>query len=326
MQAFIDQVQRLLDKGQKLRDRIQKVQDELNDQDSRLKDIVQPVQELKEREVSTMEIVGVRDALLHMLDELQADFDELGNLDEEMDRLAQEVDDLINKGNMSRLEDADRARKELDAYLDDLQDKRDDLAKKLQEYKDLIADGKKTCRQDPEMVTKLNKLEQEAGDITRELSDVDKKYADLKTRRAEVKAFIDDLKRSPEKATPANIDQVLGTIEDLKGMADGVITKVSAMDDDVEERIRALKELLAKYREAKNLQFTADELAQQMAKDFADLRKGLDGLPPKIKILKSTLHEMERGTGPDQYADYYDERQTIRKNLDSLDTAEADLV
>jgi hypothetical protein len=37
-----------------------------------------------------------------------------------MDKLMQEVDDLIDKDKLSRLEDADRARKELDAILDDL--------------------------------------------------------------------------------------------------------------------------------------------------------------------------------------------------------------
>lgn len=120
MQAFIDKVQKLLDRGQKLRDKVQRIQDELNDQDQKLKDIVQPVQELKEREVGTKEIKQCRDALLHMLEELQADFDELCQLDDEMDKLDQETEDLINKDKLSRLEDADKARKELDALLDDL--------------------------------------------------------------------------------------------------------------------------------------------------------------------------------------------------------------
>jgi hypothetical protein len=34
------------------------------------------------------------------------------------------------------------------------------------------------------------------------------------------------------------------------------------MDDDVEERIRALKDMMEKYQEAKNLQFTADQLLE----------------------------------------------------------------
>lgn len=77
-----------------------------------------------------------------MLEELQADFEELCQLDDEMDKLDQETEDLINKDKLSRLEDADRARKELDALLDDLQDRRDELARKLQLYKDLIAEAK----------------------------------------------------------------------------------------------------------------------------------------------------------------------------------------
>jgi chromosome segregation ATPase len=112
------------------------------------------------------------------------------------------------------------------------------------------------------MITKLNKLQQEAGDITRELNDVDNKYNDLKKKRAEVKAYIDDLKRNTDKATPPVIEQVISNIDELKGLGEGLATQVSAMDDDVEERIRALKDMMEKYQEAKNLQFTADQLLE----------------------------------------------------------------
>lgn len=69
------------------------------------------------------------------------------------------------------------------------------------------------------MVNKLNKLAQEANGISKELKDVDDQYNDLKKKRAEVKALIDDLKRNPEKATPPAIEQVIATIDELKGKA-----------------------------------------------------------------------------------------------------------
>ena len=56
------------------------------------------------------------------------------------------------------------------------------------------------------MLQKLNKLNQEAGEITKDLSDVDQAYNDLKKKRAEVKAVIDDLKRNPDKAVPQTIE------------------------------------------------------------------------------------------------------------------------
>jgi uncharacterized coiled-coil DUF342 family protein len=54
----------------------------------------------------------------------------------------QDVDDLINRDKLSRLEECDQRRKELDAQLDDLADHRDELAKKLQLYKDLIGEAR----------------------------------------------------------------------------------------------------------------------------------------------------------------------------------------
>jgi hypothetical protein len=45
-----------------------------------------------------------------------------------------------------------------------------------------------------------------------------------------------------------------------------------------------------------------------MKNHFAYLEDGLDKLPDKIRILKATLEEMMKGTGPGNYADYYDEK------------------
>jgi uncharacterized coiled-coil DUF342 family protein len=103
------------------------------------------------------------------------------------------------------------------------------------------------------MLQKLNKLNQEAGEITKDLQDVDQAYNDLKKKRAEVKSVIDDLKRNPDKAVPATIDQILTNIDDLKGKGDTLSRRVQEMDDDVEQRIKDLRDLMAKYEEAKNL-------------------------------------------------------------------------
>jgi uncharacterized coiled-coil DUF342 family protein len=63
-----------------------------------------------------------------------------------MDKLLGEADDLINRDKLSRLDECDQKRKELDSQLDDLADKRDELAKKLQYYKDLIGEARQTAR------------------------------------------------------------------------------------------------------------------------------------------------------------------------------------
>jgi hypothetical protein len=60
-----------MDRAQKLRDQIQRIQDDLNDNDHKLKEVIQPLAELKEREVGTPEIKQVRDTLLQMLNDIQ---------------------------------------------------------------------------------------------------------------------------------------------------------------------------------------------------------------------------------------------------------------
>ena len=115
-------------------------------------------------------------------------------------------------------------------------------------------------------------------------------------------------------------------IDDLKGKGDSLGSKVQIMDDDVEQRIKDLKDLMARYEEAKNLQFTAEELGEDMKKHFKILDDGLSKLPSKIKTLKATLEEMNKGTGPTREADYYDEKSQIRKNIESLESCEQDLL
>lgn len=98
-----------------MRDTIQGIQDDLNDNDHKLKDTVQPLAELKEREVGTPEIRHIRDVLLQMLTDVQGQIEDLNNLDDDMEKLLHEADDLINRDKLSRLEEADQKRKELDA-------------------------------------------------------------------------------------------------------------------------------------------------------------------------------------------------------------------
>jgi uncharacterized coiled-coil DUF342 family protein len=86
-QQFLENLQKLMDRAQKLRDQIQKIQDEINDNDHKLKEVVQPISELKEREVGTPEIKHIRDVLLQMLNDIQAQLEELNALDDDMDRL-----------------------------------------------------------------------------------------------------------------------------------------------------------------------------------------------------------------------------------------------
>ena len=91
--------------------------------------------------------------------------------------------------------------------------KREDLYKKLGEYKNLIAQAKsKEGRDDPELMAKLKELEGEAKGLEREINDLDNKMNDLKKRRNDSKKLLDEIKRSPNKYTPAQIDQLLMTL------------------------------------------------------------------------------------------------------------------
>ena len=79
----------------------------------------------------------------------------------------------------------------------------------------MIADAKgREGRDDPELMAKLRDLESEAKSLEREINDVDAKMNDLKKKRNDSKRLLDEIKKQPAKYTPAQIDQLLMTLND----------------------------------------------------------------------------------------------------------------
>lgn len=94
------------------------------------------------------------------------------------------------------------------------------------EYKGLIAEAKgKEGREDPELLARLKELEAEAKALEREVNDVDNKMNEVKKKRTDSRKLLDEIKRQPSKYTPAQIDQLLATLQETLEKQGGLNTK-----------------------------------------------------------------------------------------------------
>lgn len=115
-----------------------------------------------------------------------------------------DVENMLERDKGRKVDEAEKLLNDIDDQIDDLALKREDLYKKLGEYKSLIAQAKsKEGRDDPELMAKLKELEGEAKALEREVADLDQKMNDLKKKRNDSKRLLDEIKKQPNKYTPA---------------------------------------------------------------------------------------------------------------------------
>lgn len=196
----------------------------------------------------------------------------------------------------------------------------------LNEYKNRIAKAKnQEGRDDPELLSKLKELESEAKGLERDIGDLEGKINDLKKKRNDSKKLLDDIKRNPQKYNPQQIDQLLIGLGDQIERAEGINDKADVISEDLERRLKELDDLLTSTGQRKGHHADIDAALQQMLEDFASFQGVLDKVPKQIEMMLNTLREMEVGAGPDKTADYWEEREQIKKHIEALTRIRASL-
>ena len=71
-------------------------------------------------------------------------------------------------------------------------------------------------------------------------------------------------------------------------------------------------------QESNYLRRFTDDLMKQITNDQANIRKVTQELPGEINVMKKTLAEMNTHSQPDRTADYFEQRQEISDNTQSL--------
>ena len=79
----------------------------------------------------------------------------------------------------------------------------------------------------------------------------------------------------------------------------------------MEQRIKDLEDLLNKNQQKKGLENQIKDIGGALKDDLNNLRDVLKKLPERINQLLNTLNEMKLGAGPDESADYWEEREKI---------------
>lgn len=233
---------------------------------------------------------------------------------------------MLERDKGRKIDEAEKNLADLDANIDNLEGKLDDAINMLNEYKNKIANAKANeGRDDPELLAKLKELESEAKALERDIGDLEGKINDLKKKRNDSKKLLDDIKKNPHKYNPQQIDQLLVGLGDQVERAAGINDKADGITEDLVRRMKELDDLLKKNREGKGLLADINAAIQQMLEDFASFQGVLDKVPKQIEMMLNTLKEMEIGAGPDKTADYWEERDQIKKHIEALTGIRADL-
>lgn len=323
---FLKKVQALIDQGEKLRGQLEDIQQDMQESKDRLMDVIQPLNELGDREVKTPEVQQILEKLKEIEKELKDTEGELAETKKAVDQLNAEVDKLIESEKNNKIQDADEQLGNLDKALADLADLKKEAQRKLQKYQDMIAAAKDNEGQvDPQLMGTLKKLEKEAEAIKDQLKDIEAKEKEIKAKREDAKAMIDDAYANPDNYSPQQIDGIIDGINDLRSKVDNLNDKTDKIEQDVDKRIAELKDLLAKNNALKSLEKEIQDNLARMKDDLANLKDIIRKLPETIAKLLETLEEMKKGSVPDETADYWEERKDIDRWIENLKKQEAAL-
>lgn len=321
-QAFMKKVQEKLDKAHKLRDRTEAVKNQLVAASDDLNFLVEPLNQIGEREVKQPEIDQVLAKEKELYAELQALAVTLEPLDPAIERLSAEVDDMIDDDKGAQMLLGEDRINDLDKFIADLEDRRQKVHDKLDELTDLLNVAEAELGSDNgDLAEKLRALKKEAAGFEKELKELDAKLNDLKRKRGDMRKTLDEVKADPSKYTPAQIEALLGGFEDQVEKAEALNDKYDDLEARIDTRINDVKEMAATAQEVRSLKKLADDFKKQLKQDSQVINDITDEVPKEINVLRDTLDEMKKASEP-KGADYWDERQNIRSDLDTLDDTE----
>ena len=124
--------------------------------------------------------------------------------------------------------------------------------------------------------------------------------------------------KNPNKYSPDRVETVLQNIEGAEQKADQLEEQFLAMITLLENKFKWLDDLLRNADLAKDAEEQIGQIQQELAQELNTYQSLLKSIPEKINQVEATLKEMRTGSGPDETADYCDERQSIERNLQDL--------
>ena len=280
----------------------------------KLNDIIQPLNELLEREVYQAELEKIVDVLKKIIADLTKTEHALVPSKKEISELLREIEALLHDEKENKVKACDAEIVPIDRKVAEMTDAQLEAERKLKIYEDLLKDAKlHDAAQNPQLLGKLKQLEKEADLIDTELQECAEGEKDSKRKRDELKSKIDRAYLSPDEYTFQEVDDVLASLQELKGKVGGIVDQDRLHCEDLDARIKELKDMLRRMAERKNLEALLKQLEEAIKESLANLKDVLKRIPAMIEALLKILQEMERGSLPDKSADYWEERKDILK-------------
>lgn len=169
-------------------------------------------------------------------------------------------------------------------------------------------------RDDPELANKLRNIEAEVLRIEKDLKATDDNVNDLRKKRNESKKTLDEIRASPDRFTPQQIDGMLVSLEEQNERADELVEKITIIEREEDQKIRELKDLVSGSDARRAHLDRIQQIMAQIREDMDSFKSLNDTLPGQMDQILQTLREEKNGSSPDDTADYWEERHKIDRN------------
>lgn len=181
--GFLAEVQAKLDAAHQLEDEILAMKENLSATRDNLIEVVQPLNELDEREVKQPEIDGILNALDAVNESLMGQEREILPKSAEIQDLEKDVLGMLDKDKGNKINDGEDKLSALDDLIIDLASNKNEALEKLAVLKNAISDSKRAARSDPELQHKIKEMEEDTKGLDRDVNDIDRKIDDVNRKK-----------------------------------------------------------------------------------------------------------------------------------------------
>eukprot|EP00349_Pseudokeronopsis_sp_Brazil_P008654 CAMPEP_0202965566 /NCGR_PEP_ID=MMETSP1396-20130829/9495_1 /ASSEMBLY_ACC=CAM_ASM_000872 /TAXON_ID= /ORGANISM="Pseudokeronopsis sp., Strain Brazil" /LENGTH=164 /DNA_ID=CAMNT_0049688317 /DNA_START=1327 /DNA_END=1821 /DNA_ORIENTATION=- len=161
----------------------------------------------------------------------------------------------------------------------------------------------------------MKELKQEAGEMKRELNQLERVKKQVEDDAKSNRVKLRDCQKDLKAADPKELELIAAKFKELQEQAGELKGEFDQQKENIEEKIRALRDYLSKHNKLQALmQKLGDELGRTKDK-YSSFENQLNDVSQSTRLLKQVLSEMERG----KERDYQDKETFIREKTDELD-------
>eukprot|EP00347_Sterkiella_histriomuscorum_P007817 403347449 len=298
--------------------RVSQIQDKSLSMQFRLDEICKDLTKLSQKKVLTRDLQQIIDDLNRLELDLEYQMEDVKVIEGEAKDLLNQTNSLLDQNRKSKIDQAEKALKNLQASILFIDDKYREVQLKLDEYQQKIKEGVRENISDENIINELKKLKKESEEIEQELQLCDQKRAQLITQEKVLKDKLSQMKQQKSSFKIKDFGDLTNLIGEQNNEANEFLEDLNIKCDDLDQRILYLEQFLQKHSLIQNLFSEFDQLLGNVNKNLLQETKKFDEISDLQDLLRNVLLEMEKGTNND----YKLKEGFIRTELDKLQEIE----